>query len=124
MDFYSIVALSVDDPYKIRLDAEKRKTLLAIAPNEILSGLEAQVDVLSTIVLSLIEKLSGVAPELIEELADEAAVEEFKNILQSVAVTQVKTLEESLAEMRKQKTAVRKEQKRYFERRQNIAENL
>ena len=64
------------------------------------------------------------APELIEELADEAAVEEFKNILQSVAVTQVKTLEESLAEMRKQKTAVRKEQKRYFERRQNIAENL
>lgn len=124
MDFYSIVALSVDDSYKIRLDAEKRKTLLAIAPNEILSGLEAQVDVLSVIVLSLIEKLSGVAPDLIEELADEAAVEEFKNILQSVAVTQVKTLEESLAEMRKQKTAVRKEQKRYFERRQNIAENL
>ena len=124
MNFYTIVAQSVDDPYKIRLDAEKRKTLLAIAPNEILSGLEAQVDVLSTIVLALVEKLSVAVPELMEELLDEIPVEEFKEILQSVTVTKVKTLEESLAEMKKQKTAVRKEQTRYFERRQNITKNL
>lgn len=124
MNFYSIVAESVDDPYKIRLDAEKRKTLLAIAPNEILSGLEAQMDVLSEIVLSLMEKLKIVAPELMEEFVEEVPVDEFKEVFKSVKVTQVKTLTEALMEMRKQKAAVRREQKRYFERRHNIEENL
>jgi hypothetical protein len=112
--------MAVDEPAKIRLDAEKRKTVLSISSNDSLSGLEAQVDILSGVVIGLIERLSVIQPELRQELLQETPLQKFEQVYKDTAITNLKDADSTLDEMKRQKTAVRKEQKRYFGERDKI----
>ena len=124
MDFYQIVEQSVDNPEKTRVDAEKRKALVTMAPNESLSGLEAQVDLLSQILVSLVSELKSEVPEVYQKLCDETPIKEFEEVLTKVSTGTLKNAKELLDEMAKQKGKVRESQKRYFEQRQQVRTEL
>ncbi len=124
MDFYQIVEQSVDNPEKIYIDEEKRKTLMTMAPNESLSGLEAQVDLLSQIVVSLVAELKSEVPEIYRKLCNETPVKEFEDVLAKVSTGTLKNAKELLAEMAKQKGKIRENQKHYFEQRQQVRAEL
>lgn len=120
MNFYEILAEAVDDPTKARLDTKKRETILTLSSSESLSGLEAQVDILSKILLAFADKWQVSNPELYKELIQAVPLREYEEVFNSVAVTGVKTMEESLKEMKKQKKAVRLQQEKYFSHRNEL----
>lgn len=124
MNFNEILEKSVENPEKIRIDAEKRKTLVSLPANESLSGLEAQVDLLSQIVVSLVAELKSEVPEVYKKLCNETPVEEFEGVLTKVSIGTLKNAKELLAEMAKQKGRIRENQKHYFEQRQQVREEL
>ena len=124
MDFYQIVEKSVDNPEKIYIDEEKRKTLMTMAPNESLSWLEAQIDLLSQIVVSLVAELKPEVPEIYKKICNETPIEEFEDVLAKVSTGTLKNAKELLAEMEKQKGKIRENQKRYFEQRQQVRAEL
>ena len=124
MDFYQIVEKSVDNPEKIYIDEEKRKILMTMAPNESLSGLEAQIDLLSQIVVSLVAELKPEVPEIYKKICNETPIEEFEDVLAKVSTGTLKNAKELLAEMEKQKGKIRENQKRYFEQRQQVRADL
>lgn len=120
MNFYQIVEHSVENTEKIRIDAEKRKVLITMAPNESLSGLEAQVDLLSQIVLTLISELRSEAPEACKKVNEETSIKEFEEALSRVSTGTLKSSDELIGEMEKQKGKIRENQKQYFEQRQQV----
>ncbi len=124
MDFYKIVEQSVDNLEKIRIDAEKRKTLVSLPANESLSGLEAQVDLLSQIVVTLLSELKSEIPEVYKKLCDETPIKEFEEVLTKVSTGTLKNAKELLDEMAKQKGNIRENQKHYFEQRQQVRAEL
>lgn len=123
MDFYRIVELSVDDPQKIRLDAQKRSTISTISTNEVLTGVEAQLDLVSKMLLALIQEVEHLKALPIETLG-EVDVRKFSELFRQTSVLSVKTIPSALDEMKVQKEKVRKEQERYFTERNRIKRSL
>lgn len=123
MDFYQIVELAVDDPKKIKLDAQKRSTISAISTNEVLTGVEAQLDLLSKMFVALVQEVEHLKALPIETLG-EVDIRKFSELLRQTSVLNVKTVPSALDEMAAQKEKIRKEQERYFIERKRIQSNL
>lgn len=123
MDFYRIVELSVDDPKKIKFDAQKRAIISTISTNEVLTGLEAQLDVVSKMFLALIREVEDLKGLPLDNL-DGVDVRIFSELLRQTSVLNVKSIPSALDEMKVQKEKVRKEQERYFIERSRIQKNL
>ena len=124
MSFSDALLMSVENQEKVLVDIQKRKLLTSIAPNESLSGLEAQVDLLSQIVVSLVAELKPEVPEIYKKICNETPIEEFEEVLAKVSTGTLKNAKELLTEMEKQKGKIRENQKRYFEQRQQVRADL
>lgn len=120
MNFYEIVVMAVDDPTKILMDEEKRKTLVSLASNESLSGMEAQLDLLSGIFLTMLDLWKKQSPELYTELRGTSQLVSYEETFKEFGVQSVKDVVSMLEEMKNQKRKIREEQQRYFAQRRQI----
>lgn len=123
MNFYKIVELAVDDPEKIKINAQKRSTISMISTNEVLTGVEAQLDLVSKMLLALVQEVEHLKALPIDTLG-EVDVRKFSELLRQTSVLNVKTIPSALDEMKVQKEKVRKEQERYFTERNRIKRSL
>ena len=122
LDFYQIIELAVDSPEKIKIDVQKRQTLSTVSVNEILTGMEAQLDLLSKMFLALVQEVEHLKAVPLQLLND-VDVRTFSETLQQTSVLNMKTASSALNEMKTQKEKIRKEQDRYFVERNRIKGN-
>lgn len=93
----------------------RRKMLMNIDPNNSLSGLEAQVDVLTEIVITFMKKFPN---EFSKLQIDNSFLNDFINSYSKVSLLNVKTAEKCIDEMVQQKEIIRISQKNYYEEKQ------
>jgi len=95
------------------------KTLLALDPNESLAYMEAQLDFLTSIVLSIIESNPDIKLHVLDKVKEYA---NFKDAVESSLVFTVKDSGKCLEEIRTLKPFARKMQLEYYKGRQKLLE--
>lgn len=90
----------------------RRKMLMAVDLNDSLSGLEAQVDILTKIVIAFMEEF----PDEFSKIKKENFfLNRFIEANSKTSLLNIKTAEKCIEEMSKQKTLIRNTQKKYYE---------
>ena len=85
---------------------------MAVDPNDSLSGLEAQVDILTKIVIAFMEEF----PDEFSKIKKENFfLNRFIEANSKTSLLNIKTAEKCIEEMSKQKTLIRNTQKKYYE---------
>jgi hypothetical protein len=113
--FPSEIALEYFPKYgeKLSLRQARRKLMVELDPNDSLSYLEAQLDIVTKIIIQVAEQyphLYNVIPELAQ----------FKAVFEETSVFNIKPVEDGLREMTEGKAKTRKYQEQYFRERENI----
>lgn len=89
----------------------KRRVLADIDITESISGIEAQIDFLSKLVLVILNKFPQIKQNLLLENID---IKRFEKIIEDTSVMSVKSQEGALDEIQKQKSIVRNKQRVYY----------
>jgi len=92
--------------------AAKQTLLTSIDPNTSLSGLEAQVDILSSLVFALLDAQATTAQQEIATAIPQVA--EFRSACATHNLTSVKPIEACLQEIRNVKGLIRFQQQQYY----------
>lgn len=100
---------------KIAIRNIRREILSSLDPNDTLSYLEAQVDILTKILLELVKSNTDIMEKIPE-------LNLFKDVFEETNIFNVKSIQDGIQEMINGKSKVRKYQKRYFEQKNMIRE--
>lgn len=99
--------------YKEKYNAleAKRRMLADIDINESMSALEAQIDFLSKLVLAIFNNFPQIRENLLLEGIN---IKRFEEVVESTNVMSIKSQEETLDEIQKQKNIIRNKQRVYY----------
>ncbi|CAK7048108.1 MAG: hypothetical protein PHAS_01419 [Phascolarctobacterium sp.] len=95
----------------LKIRDARRKMLISIDPNDSLAALEAQLDILTGIVLTFMGNFPN---EFSKMKKEEISLEKFLATYNETSVLEVKTVEKCIEEMAKQKMLIRNSQKIYY----------
>lgn len=109
----AIVADFPEYQRNIDLMEAQRKNLVNLDPNNSLSGSEAQLDLLTMILLLFMQKFPTETEQLLQDFP---ALTDFIDIYSETNVLTLKPIGESLETMRKEKNSIRRSLNEYYEK--------